>query len=41
MPDLGLVALAEARAKYLAAVSRRLRFLGGGGKRPSGKADPI
>ena len=31
MPDLGLAALAEARAKYLAAASRRLRFLGGGG----------
>jgi hypothetical protein len=40
-PDLGFVALAEARAKYLAAVSRRLRFLGGGGKRPSGKTDLI
>ncbi len=28
MPDLGLGALAEARSRYLAAVSRRLRFLG-------------
>lgn len=28
MPDLGLGALDEARTKYLAAVSRRLRFLG-------------
>ncbi len=35
MPALGLGDLAEARARYLAAVSRRLRFLGGGGKRPN------